>query len=257
MDDQRVGRILRALRHRLGWRQRDVGRRSEVSQDVVSQIELGKLDRLTLRTIRSVATALGAEFVITLRWRGANLDRLLDEGHASLVGAIAEVLEKAGWLVQLEVTFAVYGERGSIDVVAWHAASRTLLIVEVKTELASIEETIRTLDAKVRLAPEVVADRFGWDPRLRSHLLVLPETSTQRRQVARHAAVLDLAFPLRGQAVRAWIAAPDRAVGGLMFLSPTRGTRTKQASVSRKRVRLSRAEAAERDLGASQTLPMG
>jgi len=255
VDDQRVGRVVRALRHRLGWRQRDVGGRAGVSQDVVSKVELGVFERLPMRTIRSVVQALGAEMVVTLRWRGADLDRLMDEGHASLVAAIADVLAKAGWQVQPELSFSVFGERGSMDIVAWHAPSRTLVVVEVKTELASIEETIRTLDVKVRLAPQVVAERFGWEPALRAHLLVLPERSTQRRQVGRHAAVLDRVFPLRGQPMRAWIAAPDRSVGGLLFLSPTGDGRTKSSVVSRKRVRLSRAEAAERERDGPPRLP--
>jgi transcriptional regulator with XRE-family HTH domain len=253
MDDQRIGRTLRALRHRLSWRQLDVGTKAGVSQDVISEIELGRLDQVTLRVFRAVAAALGAEVLVTLRWRGADLDRLMDEGHSSLVGAIADLLTGAGWLVQPEVSFAVYGERGSIDLLAWHPATRTLLVVEVKTELASVEETIRTLDVKVRLAPGVAEDRFGWDPQVRAHLLVLPERSTQRRQVARHSAVLDLSFPVRGQTMRAWIGAPDRSVGGLMFLSAAGGGRAREAAVSRKPVRQSRAEAAEREFELSET----
>jgi Holliday junction resolvase-like predicted endonuclease len=71
----------------------------------------------------------------------------------------------------------VYGERGSIDLLAWHEATRTLLVVEVKTEVASIEATLRKHDEKVRLARRVAADRFGWQATVTSRLLVLPRTS--------------------------------------------------------------------------------
>ena len=57
-----------------------------------------------------------------LWFRGADLDRLLDEGHAALVGAVASRLASLGWEVRPEVSFAVYAERGSIDLVEWHAA---------------------------------------------------------------------------------------------------------------------------------------
>ena len=164
MDDAGLGRRFRALRHRLGWRQQDVGDRAGISQDVVSLAELGRVEDVSIRALRRHARALGAELHLELWFRGAELDRLLDEGHAVLVGAVASRLASLGWEVRPEVSFAVYGERGSIDLVAWHAASRTLLVIEVKTELASLEETLRRHDAKARLAAGVVAERFGWRP---------------------------------------------------------------------------------------------
>lgn len=252
MDNQRVGRILRALRHKKGWRQDDVALKTGLSQAIVSRLEQGLIEPLTVATLRKIASALGAQAVISIRWRGADLDRLLDEGHASLVGAVVELLTQAGWEVHPEVSYSIYGERGSIDVVGWHAASRTLLVVEVKTELVSLEETIRRMDVKIRLAPEIVAERFGWQPALRSHLLVLPSTSTQRRRVARHAAVLDLAVPVRGQELRAWVEAPDRSVGGLMFVSFTTGARGMRGAMSRKRIRPTRVELAELESGSGE-----
>ena len=95
----------------------------------------------------------------------------------------------------------MYGERGSIDLVAWHAASATLLVIEVKTALTS-KETLRRHDVKVRPAAGVVAERFGWKARRVARLLVLPGGSTARAQVRRHDAVLRSALPLRGPALR-------------------------------------------------------
>jgi transcriptional regulator with XRE-family HTH domain len=246
VDDQRIGRVLRALRHKKGWRQADVAQKAGISQTVISNLEIGEIGSLSIATFREIAVAVGAQAVVSLKWRGADLDRLLDEGHAAVVGAVVGLLAKAGWEIHPEVSFSVYGERGSIDVLAWHAPSRTLLVVEVKTELVSLEETIRKLDVKIRLAPEVAAERFGWKPAFRSHLLVLPDTSTQRRRVALHAAVLDLAMPVRGEELRAWIKAPDRSVGGVLFVSLTTGAGTTRGGLSRKRIRLTRAEADER-----------
>lgn len=247
MDDRKLGRVLRAIRHRLSERQADVGESAGVSQDVVSRAERGKLAELKVGTLRSIATALDADLVISIRWRGAELDRLLDEGHAALAGRVARMLEDLGWEVHPEVSYSVYGERGSIDLLAWHAHTRTLLVVEIKTELASLEATVRKLDEKVRLAPAVADERFGWRPRGIAHLLVLPASSTPRRQVRRHAAVLDKAFPVRGTVVREWLAAPAGAIGGLMFASVTRPQRGRASGVSRKRIRLTTAERAERE----------
>jgi hypothetical protein len=128
-------------------------------------------------------------------YRGAEADRLLDQRHADLVEAITRLLRAYGWEVRVEVSFAFYGERGSIDVVAWHAPSRMLLVIEVKSELGSLEGTLRPLDVKCRLAPKVVSDRFGWEPVNVARMVVFPEDRTVRRQVAQHLQTLRAALP--------------------------------------------------------------
>lgn len=236
-DDLRLGRRFRALRHRLGWRQGDVGEAAEVSQDTVSRTERGQISGVSVPALRRQAAALGGELRIELLFRGGELDRLMDEGHAALVGAVVARLDSLGWETRPEVSFSVYGERGSIDVVAWHAASGTLLVIEVKTELVSIEETLRRHDVKFRLAAGVVAERFGWKARRVARLLVLPDGSTARAQVRRNDAVLRAALPVRGPALRAWLRAPSGSVDGLAFVPFTRGERGSRPPAVRKRIR--------------------
>jgi transcriptional regulator with XRE-family HTH domain len=219
MNDVMVGRSIRILRLRLGWRQRDLARKADVSQALISLLERGHLDHVALRKVRAVLDALDASASLDVRWRGGILDRLLDERHATLVGTVASLLTGWGWEVVPEVSYSVFGERGSIDLIAWHAASRTLLIIEAKTDLVSVEATLRKLDEKVRLGPKIVAERFGWRPALVGRLLVLPADRTQRRHVERHAAVLDRALPVRGHAVRTWLRGPHAALAGLWFVT--------------------------------------
>jgi transcriptional regulator with XRE-family HTH domain len=235
MEDRTIGRVVRALRHRLGWRQQDLGSRAGVSQGFVSLVERGRIGNLTVDRSRSVCGCLDARLVITVQWRGGDLDRLLDEGHATLVGRISALLEGLGWETGTEITFSEFGERGSIDVLAWHPATRTLLVVEDKSELASIEETLRTHDVKVRLAPKIAVERGGWKPAAVGRLLVLPDLSTPRRRVARHDAVLVPVYAWRRAACRAWLSAGG-AGSALLFLSPTTEGRTGRRPVSRKRI---------------------
>jgi transcriptional regulator with XRE-family HTH domain len=235
MEPQTIGRVVRALRHRLGWRQQDLAIRASVSQSFVSLVERGRIGNLTIDRLRSVCERLDARLVITVQWRGGDLDRLLDEGHAALVGRISTILDGLGWETDPEVTFSEFGERGSIDVFAWHPATRTLLIVEVKTELTSIEETLRTHDVKVRLGPTIAAKRRGWKPASVGRLLVLPDHSTPRRRVARHDGVLARVYRSRGVACREWLRQGGPG-SGLLFLSPTNQPRTVRGPVSRKRV---------------------
>jgi hypothetical protein len=90
--------------------------------------------------------------------------------------------------------------------------------VEVKSELASVEATLRKLDEKVRLAPTIVNGGQG-RPASVSRLVVLPSTTVARRAIARHSAVLEAALPARGSSLRAWLAEPSGSVGGLQFVA--------------------------------------
>jgi transcriptional regulator with XRE-family HTH domain len=240
VDDLRIGRGVRRLRHRRIWTQEDLAAKCGESQDAVSRVERGHMGDMPLRRVRSIARALDADVVVSLRWRGGDLDRLTDEGHATLLGRIAELLDASGWVTRTEVSYSVYGERGSIDLLAWHAESRTLLVVEVKTELVSVEGTLRKHDEKVRLARRIASERFGWQANSTSRLLVLPDLSTPRRHVERHDRVLSSAYPMRSAAIRSWLRRPsvvDGRVSGLLYLSPTHRARGRRGPISRKRVR--------------------
>jgi hypothetical protein len=209
---------------------------------MVSRLERGRIGGMPVARIREIAQALDAEVLLVVRWRGGELDRLVDEGHATIMGRTVQMLQSLGWQTRSEVSYSIYGERGSIDVLAWHPATRTLLVVEVKSELTSIEETLRVHDAKVRLAPRIAAERFGWHAAGSARLLVLPDLSTARRRVARHGDVLDDAYAWRGHALRSWLESPippasHRRGGGLVFVSVTQGMRGRSGPVTRKRVR--------------------
>lgn len=222
MDDQRVGRIVRALRHRRGWRQLDLAVRASCSQRTVSRAELGHLPSIPV--LRRLFAVLDATLFLEVRWRAGALDRLLDEGHAALVGRLADLLAGLGWDVRVEVTYSEFGERGSIDILAFWRPLGILLVIEVKTDLAAVEAMLRKIDEKVRLAPTVASDRFGWQARQVARLLVLSESSTVRRRVTRQAAVFRRTFPARGVDIRRWLRSPERELAGLWFLSPSRGT---------------------------------
>ncbi len=210
---------MRALRHRRGWRQIDLALAAGCSQNLVSLVERGHLDRLSVRTVRRLVGALDATVFLELRWRGAALDRLADEAHATLVGFVADYLRARGWLVELEVTYSEYGERGSYDLLAFHPGSRSLLVIEVKTDLPSVEGTLRKLDEKERLASKVARDRFAWRPTSVSRLLVMPASPTLRRRMARHSAVIGASVPTRTVAARRWLGAPTGRLAGVWFVS--------------------------------------
>ena len=249
MDDRRVGFVLRALRLRLGLRQLDVGARAGVSQQLVSLAELGRFEALTLHAIRRIATAVGASYDGDVRWRGGAVDRLLDEAHAVVVGQVVRALVGTGWRPIVEVTYQRGGDRGSIDVLADRPDSGILFVGEIKSEIASVEETNRTLDKKVRLAPWIGQERFGRRFASVAPVLVVLDTPTNRRRIERHDPIFRSRFPLWGQPVRGWLRAPFPIVGALWFLSPTNGSGGDRLVQRRQRMSRPRTAAVTHDSG--------
>jgi len=242
----RIARIVRTLRRRRGWRQADLATRAEVSQQSVSLVECAQATRLSITTLERVLTALEAEIDLVVRWRGRQLERLLDEGHAQLMGRLAERLEAAGWMVRTEVTYAHYGEGGSIDLLAFKDDRRALLVTEIKTEITSADATLRKHDEKARLGGQVAGERLGWQSDSVSRLLVLPDATTPRRHIARQDRLFERAYPLRGPELRAWLRVPTGTVSGLLFLPVTKVVGGKQEVTSRRRIRRSDSAPAER-----------
>ncbi len=218
MDDARIGRALRVLRQRRGLRQSEIAAAASVTQSTISDLECGRLAGLPVATLRRVFGAVDAGFEGAVLWRGAGLDRLLDARHAVLVGASVDRLGGLGWETHVEASSSIYGERGSIDVLGGLARVQAVLVEEVKSELANLEETIRKLDEKVRLVRKDIAlDRFGWQPTLVGRLLVLPDSTTARQRVAAVESVLRVALPDRGSVVRRWLREPSGALAGILF----------------------------------------
>jgi transcriptional regulator with XRE-family HTH domain len=250
VDAIRFGRGIRALRRRQRLRQADASARARISQSAWSRIERGRVGRVPFAKLRAVGEAVGAEVELTLRWQAEGIDRLLDELHSAIDDAVVGLLGSTGWETQVEVSFAINGEQGSIDVLAWHAESRVVLVGEVKSVVPDIQAMLHVLDRKARLGPAVARER-GWDPSGVARVLFLMEGRTSRRRLVTHAAIFAAAFPIQGRAALAWLRAPTLPpISGLVFMavrgasksSPSRGVGVSPNQVARERVVSARAE---------------
>jgi transcriptional regulator with XRE-family HTH domain len=240
MDDHRIGRVILILRQRRGWRQQDLAIRAGVSQSAISDMERGRIDRYTLQTIRRVLRPLDGTAAINPYWgsRG-DLDRLLDADHARLMQIWADRHLRAGWEVWNEASYSIYGERGRIDQLAYHPATRVLEVDEVKTGIWDLQETLGRLDAKVRLAPQVAAQR-GWKADRVVGALVVMDGTTARRRIREHEELF-ARYSLRGHAANIWVRDPRAAADGLLvFISspPTNHGGLRRAG--QRRVRIAR-----------------
>jgi transcriptional regulator with XRE-family HTH domain len=245
VDRIHIGQVFRAIRRDRHLRQVDVAARAGISQQTVSDIERGLFGRVSVDTYCRVAEVIGAEVPLMPHWRGPKLARLLDHRHARLQNVVAGLLAGAGWQVLTEETFNDRGDRGSVDLLGWRpsrpgaarggatlepdARGGAILIVEIKSSIDSLEETLRRLQLKIRVVPAHVRREHGWLVSTVGAVLVLPDGSTHRDLISDHDALVSARLPDRTWAVRHWIESPVGALRGVWFLRDTDG-----AGVARK-----------------------
>jgi transcriptional regulator with XRE-family HTH domain len=241
VDDQRVGSVIRSIRIRRRLRQVDLAKLAGVSESTIRRMEGGHLDEITLGTTRRVTKVLEIRLDLTPRWRAGDLDRLLNAKHSGLHELVARHFDQLpDWVIQPEVSFAVYGERGIIDIFAWHPKRRALLVIELKTDIVDVNELVGTVDRKGRHAIGVAIER-GWirprdPPPSVSIWIIVADGPTNRRRVSAHRTMLRNAFPLDGRSMAAWLRAPKRPIRALSFWpaasAPRRSTPTRRMKVA-------------------------
>lgn len=252
MDEVRIGSTLRAVRIHRHLRQADVARRAGVSREVVSRLERGGFGRERYDTFHAVASALGIRADVRLRWHGGDLDRVVNAGHAALHEALAPYLGSLpGWLWRPEVSFSIWGERGVIDILAWHPGTSSLLIIELKTALVDPQELTATMDRRVRLGREI-ARGLGWEPATVSAWVVLADTRTNHRRVGRHRGLLRTAFPADGHAMRTWLRRPAGTIFALSYWTDVGSGATRRTPGQPERVRSRAADRSHAPSGMDQ-----
>lgn len=200
------------------------------------RIERGRLATIPVGKIRAVAAALDAKVDTIVRWQGGDLGRLVNARHASMHETIARMFEGLeGWAAEPEVSFSIYGERGIIDVLAWHPTRRILLVIELKTEIVDLNDLLGTLDRKERLARQIALGR-GWDPVAVGAWVVVADSRTNRRAVARFATVLRSKLPTDGRGIGHWLRNPTGSIRALSFLPKVQGTHSSERSAATRRV---------------------
>lgn len=242
--EQRVGSTLRAVRRRRGLRQVDVAAAAGVSSATVSRLERGHLAWFTFGMTVRVAAALDVRLDVVPRWRGGELDRLLNAGHSAMHERLAERFAGLpAWQVVPEASFSMYGERGAVDILGWHSARGMLLVVELKTEIVDVQDLLASVDRKRRLAARIGAER-GWACRRASTSawVVVADGRTNRARLARHASVLRTAFPTDGRTMAGWLADPRIPLAALSFMQIVQPPNARQAREARPRARGGRAD---------------
>ena len=184
-----------------------------------------------------MASALDVDLDLVVRWRGGDLARLINARHAAMHERLATVFSELGdWVLEPEVSFSIFGERGVIDGLAWHVATRTVLVIELKTEIVDLNELMATMDVRLRLAPEIARKR-GWPAQSVGAWVVVADGRTNRRAIARHRLTVRGKFPRDGHAMRSWLRAPIGPIRALGFLPIEQQAHTGAPVAGQRRVR--------------------
>lgn len=240
MNDTELGRFFRAVRIHLHLRQEDIVRLAGISQSSVSRIERGHLATLPHVAVRAVARVLEIRLDTVPSWRGGDLERVMNARHSALHESLADRLAgEPGWVSAAEVSYSIWGERGVIDRLGFHAERQMLAAFEIKADLADPAGLVAQVDRYRRLAPEIARGR-GWEASRVSSWVAVADTDTNRRRLAAHRELLRGAFPADGRGLGQWLRDPAERVDGLTFLAyPRGGTGTRSLSTV-KRVRIAK-----------------
>jgi hypothetical protein len=209
-----------------------------VPRTVIVDVEAGRLAKVTVGDLRAIAAQAGGWLELRLRTPTDDAVRLLYASHARLQAAAMSCLRRAQWECVPEASFSIFGERGVIDVLAWHQAHRAVLVVEVKTALVDVGDLLATMDRRIRLAAAVARER-GWLAETVSAWIVVRDSRTNRRRLA--GTVLREAYPTDGRSIGSWVDQPRGALRALSFMSDVAPGDARQGSDMPRRVHIPRA----------------
>ena len=210
----RFGLGIRALRRRRRWTQAEARRgRPHVSRSVIARdrarscptewrcVRSSESRRPWAR--RSRSSSSGRARVSIVSWTRA---------MRTSSSAWSDCWSADGWRQRPRSLFNIAGERGSIDVLAFHRATGALLVIEVKSVVPDLQATLHGLDRKSRVAPDV-AEARGSDRYRFRRVLVLPNDRTSG---ADRDAQVDLRRRLPGAntSIRRWCWRPIGVVAG-------------------------------------------
>lgn len=235
MKDQQIGRLFRLLRVRKGWRQEDAADRAGISRKVAQKIEHGELGRTSLDLVRKYGRVFDVRIDAIASGRGGDLARTADEEHAMIVEQIAALVTDAGWTVEPEASFNHYGDRGRIDLLGYHPATATLLLVEVKTMFTDLQDMFGSMNVKLRVVPQIARAR-GWHVVQTGSWLAVASSPAARKIVHEHA-TLFAPFVTTAARIKEWMRLPVGDARMLLWVRPPEKRRAWYAG--RQRIRTS------------------
>ncbi len=216
-------------RRRLGLTQSSLASSSGISPQMVAAIESAGANP-SVGVVMSVLDQLGLDLELIVRERAVVLTatpRRQDAGHSMCSGHVQRRISALpGWELRREVRIDSGRYHGWIDLLAFHAESGTLVIIEIKTRFDDLGALERTLDWYVREAAGA-ARRFGWHTRRIVPWVLALATDEVETSMRTDRTVIDAAFPGRAGAMDELLADP-----GALVSTPERSASSLAAPVA-------------------------
>ncbi len=208
-----VGRQVAEVRRAIRWTQADLGRVVGVTQSVISDIELGRQADLSLRRAEALLDAMGARLRISIDPPRVAEALQRDLVHVHCSAFVARRMRAAGWDTRAEVEVGGDRSRGWIDLLAYQETRRSLLVIEIKTEIRDVGDLERALSWYEREA-WAAGRRQGWQPRRVGSAVLLLATAENDRLAHSLRSVLADRFPCRAAALTELLASGEPIVEG-------------------------------------------
>jgi len=204
----RLGELVRDARELVGWTQGELARRSRSSQAVISRLENGLADVLDVLLVERVLDALGMRSELHVEGRHlGDRRRQREPVHARMTGFLAGQLARRGFVPALEMEVGAGSVRGWIDLMAFRAADRALIVDETKGDLPDVGAFQRSLAFYEREA-RAAANRLGWNPTRVVVLATMLDSATMAQRLMDNRELLTRAFPSPVERLLAWIDDP-------------------------------------------------
>ena len=218
---RRFGRIVVEARALRGMSKTELARRSGISRQMIAVVEGGGANP-TVDVLERLGDALGLQVEVRASGEVAiGGPRQRDAAHAICSGYVQRRLEAAGWETAREVSIQDGRYLGWIDLLAFHPATGTLLVIEIKTRIDDLGAIERALDWHERSAGRV-ARRRGWSVARAASWLVVLATDEVESQLRSNRAALSAAFPERAPTMLTALAQPGTGPvrRGLALIDP-------------------------------------
>jgi transcriptional regulator with XRE-family HTH domain len=208
-----IASTTRETRLAIGWGQAELARHAGTSQSTVSRLERGLADRVDLATVGRIFDLMGCR--LDLRVEApflADRRHQADPAHAHCVAYVVRRLTGAGWVTKREVEISHARSHGWIDVLAYRAADRALLVVEMKTDIEDLGRIERSMAWYEREGP-MACRRVGWSVRSVIGVLMVLDTGVTQKRLRVNRDALAQTFPMPPRELRRIVEFPKAAIG--------------------------------------------
>jgi transcriptional regulator with XRE-family HTH domain len=219
-----IGAAVRDGRRRLGLTQRDLAGLAGVPQSTISRLERGLPTGVSLERVGRLLDRLETRLVASARPPlvvGGPSER--DAVHSRVLDYVERRLIRLGFETAREVPIGGNRVRGWLDLLAWRARDRVVVLGEIKGDIDDVGAFERQIAWYEREA-WAASRELGWRP---SRVVVLGAvlSSGHNADVVRaHADALRRRFPTPPSGLRIVLdgATPTAKTGALAFVDPLR-----------------------------------